>query len=658
MKRALVADDLLKIVTITDPQASPDGKRIAFTKSTVNDKFKVIGHVCSVDVATREVTQWTQGAKGCGAGRWSPCGKFLAFVSGRDESGAQIHLISTSGGEAKPLTKLAEGSVGEIKWSRCGTMIAFTYRPTDPERTKKAEEERKENGRSTPPWVVENLWYRLDGDGFFGAQRYGVYVVEVATGDHQMVCGDDVLGDYSFDWLADSSGLIIGHGVEERPFQDPRNDQFFIVTLDGTKKRIESQPKGSKGAVAVSPDGTKFAYLAEVCDEDPYKVLNSRVWVSDFAGPAKCLTPNDDYDCAAMNLTDTGAGAQPGLFWHGETLYVSVATQGEQQIGVVDSKSGGLKIVSSGTHLLGVGAPGGDTIPAILASWDKPNEIAVWNGNKAEPLTNFNEEWLAEIDLVEPKSHRVESDPGVKVQAWVMSKQPTSPQPTVIEVHGGPHTQYALGFFIEFQLLCAQGYTVVFSNPRGSKGYGEEFADCIRDQWGEKDWTDVKAVSDWAKAQSFCDPKNLAIMGGSYGGFMTNWAISHSKDYKVAISDRCVFNWLSMCGNSDYPSWSDAYFTGQFWGERSKTDNLWKQSPCAYFDDVSTPTLVIHSEGDLRCNVEQAEQLFSVLQIKGVPSKFVRYPLSTSHGLSRNGPPDLRIHRLHQIVDWLGKYLV
>jgi len=146
-------------------------------------------------------------------------------------------------------------------------------------------------------------------------------------------------------------------------------------------------------------------------------------------------------------------------------------------------------------------------------------------------------------------------------------------------------------------------------------------------------------------------------MGGSYGGYMTNWAIGHTTDFACAITDRCVSNMVSMAGNSDFPFNKDGYFKGVAWGSLEKISELWRQSPIAYFENVKTPTLVIHSVGDLRCNVEQSEQVFTALQMEGVPSRFVRYPASTSHGLSRSGPPDLRLHRLGEYLAWMKQYL-
>jgi len=203
-------------------------------------------------------------------------------------------------------------------------------------------------------------------------------------------------------------------------------------------------------------------------------------------------------------------------------------------------------------------------------------------------------------------------------------------------------------------VLAAAGHVVVFSNPRGSKGYGEEHCTAIQGKWGAADWTDVQAVASFMEQHPAIDPQRIGIMGGSYGGYMTNWAITHTDRFAAAITDRCVANLVSMAGSSDYPLVPGEYWPGNPWDDNQE---IWQQSPIRAIRNVTTPTLVIHSEGDLRCNVEQGEQVFAALKMLGVPTRFVRYPRETSHGMSRCGPPDLRIHRLGEILAWWSKYL-
>jgi acylaminoacyl-peptidase len=223
-----------------------------------------------------------------------------------------------------------------------------------------------------------------------------------------------------------------------------------------------------------------------------------------------------------------------------------------------------------------------------------------------------------------------------------------------VQVHGGPHGQYGVAFFHEMQLLAAQGHVVAYGNPRGSKGYGRDHCAAIRGRWGTVDWEDVSDTIDFLRGLAGVDASRVGISGGSYGGYMTNWAIAHRRDLKAAITDRCVSNLLSFAGNSDFPIFPGEYWSGTTW---DSPEALWASSPIRLFKGVRTPTLIIHSEGDLRCNVEQAEQVHAALCVQGVPTRFVRYPASTSHGMSRNGPPALRMHRLREILAWWDRWL-
>jgi dipeptidyl aminopeptidase/acylaminoacyl peptidase len=272
-------------------------------------------------------------------------------------------------------------------------------------------------------------------------------------------------------------------------------------------------------------------------------------------------------------------------------------------------------------------------------------------------LSNFNGELLGQLTLAKPESAWVTSADGTKVQVWSI-KPPNfktgKKYPAILEIHGGPHAMYGVDFFHEFQTLAAQGYVVFFSNPRGSKGYGRDHCSAIRGSWGSADWRDLQAVIEFMKQRPYVDPRCLGVMGGSYGGYMTNWIIGRTRDFKAAITDRCVSNLVSFPGTTDYLEPPDRYWPGNWW---DRPEKLWAMSPLKDLGKCRTPTLIIHSEGDLRCNIEQAEQVFTVLKLNNVPTRFVRYPSSTSHGLSRTGPPDLRLHRLNQILEWWKRWL-
>jgi acylaminoacyl-peptidase len=194
----------------------------------------------------------------------------------------------------------------------------------------------------------------------------------------------------------------------------------------------------------------------------------------------------------------------------------------------------------------------------------------------------------------------------------------------------------------------------LYNNPRGSLGYEEDFATCIRGDWGKLDFKDLMAGADFAETLPYVDSNRMAVLGGSYGGFMVTWIIGHTQRFRCAVSERGVSNRHSAAGTSDNPPMPDGYWKGNTW---DRPDKLWEQSPLRFASKIQTPLLIIHSEGDLRCSIDQAEQLYSALRWLKREVLFIRYPSTTGHGLSRTGPPDLRVDRLHRIVDWLDHHI-
>jgi dipeptidyl aminopeptidase/acylaminoacyl peptidase len=674
-KRLISAEDLLRIVFVGDPQISPDGSRVLFAKKVINDKNKYISNLFTVDLEGR-LRQWTSGEGGANSGRWSPDGTQIAFVSGRDDKKSQIFIIPADGGEARALTSLPEGSVGELHWSPDGSKIAFTFREQMPAWTQAAKKEREEKGLSEPPVEIDDVWYRLDGDGYFAGQRYKIYVAEVATGETTELYGAARDGEYSLDWSPNSQELVVAHTASKRPFAEPPNIQLYRVDMTGQAIQLEGLPKGAKSAVRWSPSGKLIAYCGDVDEKDPWGTRNTKVYlVSADGGEPKCLTDMTDFDMAVATLSDSKEASYDAVLeWAPDSshLYVQVGYHGETQLGKV-SLEGGCELLTEGKHALAIGnlSKDGKRVATLYGHATKLPEVAILEPELAtgrmapKVLTNLNGAFHDQIKLSEPEEFWLDSTPNkdgteCKLHGWVM--KPTEylePKryPAVLEIHGGPHTQYGWAFFHEFQVLAAQGYVVVYTNPRGSKGYGEQHCAEIKGDWGHKDWEDIQTVTRWMQHQPYIHPGQMGVMGGSYGGYMTNWVIGHCHDYKAAITDRCVSNMVSMAGTSDFPFNKDGYFKGVAWGDHEAIKDLWAQSPIAFFEGVKTPTLIIHSVGDLRCNIEQSEQVFTALQQMGIESRFVRYPVSTSHGMSRNGPPDLRLHRLGEIGRWWAKFL-
>ncbi|MCE9558324.1 MAG: S9 family peptidase, partial [Armatimonadetes bacterium] len=588
-QRPIRPDDLLKIVFVSDPQFHPDGHEILFSRKHINEKNKYITNLWSAS-DTGELKQWTQGDAGSSSGRWSPDGHSIAFVSGRNETIPQVFVMSANGGEAQALTKLEEGTISNMKWSPDGKYIAFAYRETHPERTKKAAKAREENGGSTPAWVIDVPWYKLDGDGYFGEQRFAIWTVEVATGAMKKLYGSGPYGTSDFSWSPKSDEIVVSHEMGENPWHKKELPLIFRVKLDGSATQVTGQKGGNKGNVSWSPDGNWIAYTAHPYEQETWGVRNMRIWVVPAAGgDAKCLTLEDDYCFETATLSDTkDAGGSGSLIWSpdSQAIYANAAWHGESQICYVPISEGGVRLLTEGKHGITIGnlSKDGGHIACTYGNATTLNEVAGYDLGEHGPLpktwTSVNKDFHEEVISVAPTETWVEAADGHKVHVWALAPIGIDNHqrgPAVLEVHGGPHCQYGCTYYNEFQVLAASGLEVVYSNPRGSKGYGEDHCMAIRADWGNKDWVDIEAVTHWMQNQPNIHPGQLGIMGGSYGGYMTNWAVSHSDAYKAAITDRCVSNFTSMGGNSDFVDEKDGYHgKGNWFGSLESISNVWR----------------------------------------------------------------------------------
>ncbi|HMN96563.1 MAG TPA: S9 family peptidase [Phycisphaerales bacterium] len=691
-RRPIAVEDLLRLRIAADPQVSPDGSSVLFTLREATERP---GHS-----RTRLMLARTHGAsKGDGArpftagprdskGRWSPDGSTIAFIRAEPKHRPQIFLIDAAGGEARALTSFPEGSIDSFRWSPDGARLAVKYRQSDPTFGEEAQRRRSAAGESEPPRATEDVWYRLDGDGYFGPARYALHLVELATGRSRVLHDRDRLGDFTFDWSPDGRTIALTTNTSRRPLMQPWHDEILLIDVarGGAsrpgQRRLRGLPDGPKTAIAWSPDGQAIAWAGRADrSEGLYSPENLRLFVAEVRGDRAASVrsligdPAED-DCCMMAaiLSDSAdASFAPALLWSRDSsrVFVKLGREGRGQLASI-GRTGGPLVTHTreeGDRSLGNLDRSGTVMALIVSDFTTPPEVAIAalspDGARVRRLTALNEALLNEVIVAAPESHEVKAADGHRSQLWIMRPPQRSRgsrkrggagrrTPAVLLVHGGPHAMYGETFFHEMQTLAARGWTVCFGNPRGSKGYGRDHCAAIRGAWGDRDWEDILGYVAAMKKDRRIDGKRLAIAGGSYGGYMAAWAIGHSHDFRCAIVDRCVSNLLSMAGNSDYPDIPDEYWPGAVW---ERWERRWESSPIRHIGTARTPTLVIHSEGDLRCNVEQGEQLFTALCTLRVPARLVRYPASTSHGMSRTGPPDLRRHRLGEMIAWLERHL-
>jgi dipeptidyl aminopeptidase/acylaminoacyl peptidase len=415
------------------------------------------------------------------------------------------------------------------------------------------------------------------------------------------------------------------------------------------------------GPPAWSDDGRLIAFAASVRRHaDGYTDL---MVVESIGGtPARRLTEDFAPTFEDSCIDDQRAGhGGPHLCWSPDSkeVYAQASGRGSTQLYAVPLATGKPRVIVGGPRrvyafsidrerrqvAMGCSDPGtpGDLFSAEVA------------GRGERRLTQVNAELFKEVQLARPEEFIFKGADGWDMQGWVMRPSGGAARPpAVLEVHGGPMAMYGWSFFYEFQLLAANGFAVVYANPRGSTGYGRAFSNAVVGDWGGKDYEDVMAGVDAAIAQGLVDGNRLGVGGGSYGGYMTNWAVGHTDRFKAAVTMRCVSNLAGMFGSSDLGWFLIDDFMGAVpWKD---LDRLTERSPITYVDRIQTPLLILHSDQDLRCPIEEGEQMFTALKFLGREVKMIRFE-GQSHDLSRNGHPRSRVIRLHHIVDWFASHI-
>jgi acylaminoacyl-peptidase len=420
--------------------------------------------------------------------------------------------------------------------------------------------------------------------------------------------------------------------------------------------------------VRFSPDGKKIAYLGHDNPDDHGLSVNYHVWTVGTSGrpAAKDLIPKFDRMLIDLTINDLSEGfGAPAPFWSADCrkLYFLASDTGATHLFYVPAR-GGLptRITHKKCRITGFSMNGKKSrIAAIFTDMKNPGDIAVMppifkGDDKKELITSANKELFTEIKFPSMREIWFKAHDGFKLQGWLVTPSNFNRKrkyPAILEIHGGPRVQYGYSFFHEMLYLAARDYVVFYTNPRGGGGRGETFARAIEGGWGEIDYYDCMSAADYLAGLPYVNAKRMGVTGGSYGGFMTNWIVGHTDRFRAAVTQRSVVNLESFVGSSDFGYRLDRAFDGFPW---QNPENYRKCSPLTYAKNIKTPLLIIHSENDRRCNIEQAEQLFATLKLMHKKVEFVRFP-GEPHGLSRHGRPDRRLARLEWILKWFDKYL-
>jgi dipeptidyl aminopeptidase/acylaminoacyl peptidase len=652
IRRAVVPEDLLRLRFVSDPQISPDGRRIAFVVTTLSkDRDEYTSNVWIVETDGGTPRRFTSGHKRDTAPRWAPDGTRLAFVSDREpRKRSQLYVIPADGGEAVRVTDLKKEIYGGwgAAWSPDSTRLVFTSLVGGWEEP----EDEEERGRSRPARIITTAKYKYDGEGFIHDRRPQVFVVSALGGDAQQITE----GDFHHGWPTWSpDGTAIAFASERHETRDDDwSDDIYMVGGDGRGLRRLTDTAGPMWYPMFSPDGRSVVYVGTghpTGDGRNFRLFS----VSLDGGKPVCLTADLDYSQSQF--------VRPVWSGDGRDILAVFRDHGNNPIYRITPNGSRLPIVVVGGDRVITGlsvARVHGRIAFTATNPLAPAEVFVCDtdGTNERQLTNLNGPWTEEVALSRPERFTIHRA-GFDIEGWVMKPpafDPSQRYPALLWIHGGPHGEFGHYYSHEFQAEAGAGYVVIYTNPRGSQSYGEAFSRAVVGDWGGGDFADIMVGLDEAlRRHGFIDADRLGIIGISYGGYLTSWAIAHTGRFKAACSEGAINNVHTQFGTSDI---GHIWNVGESGGVLPWQDMQWyaQHSPLTHVQNVRTPLLIIHAENDLRCPIDQGEQMFIALKKLGRDVTFVRFP-DESHAFAAMGRPRHRLERHRVVLDWFAKYL-
>lgn len=615
-------DQIDGIAIPTEPAVSPDGDLVAFTVSTIeveDDRYHRVVWLAR----TGQAHPFTAGP-GDSAPRFSPDGSHLAFFRLVDKI-AQLSVMPVDGGEARVVTDFPLGVTGRPQWSPDGSTVAVVGVEWAEGWADLDDEE-----RARRPRLITERDYRADGLGWTHDRRRRIHLVDVDQGEARRLT-DGERDEGLPAWSPDGARIAYVADTAEIPGYESGTVVYEAVVATG--EVTEAAPRGQWVELSYRPDGVLHG-LGSVGTANPEPAFLWRLG----AEPVQ-VDHGRDRPVASF------AGGAPRLAWDGDAALTLLIDSGEA--GLIRFGQGSTTPVHQGRDLVNDFDWAGGTLAKIVSSPTEPGRLVIVREDAVVEHGDFGG---TPPNLIQP-DHFVVSGDGADLDVWVYLPPGEEEVPLLLNIHGGPAAQYGWGFFDEFQMYAGAGYGVVATNPRGSTGRDAVFLKAVTGEgWGKVDVDDVDAVVAAAlDRHPRLDRGRLGVMGGSYGGFLTAWLIGHQDRWRSAVVERALLTWPSFNGTSDIGGWFSRAYLGD-------PDLDWDRSPLRVADQVTTPTLIIHSEKDYRCPIEQAEQYFSALRRNGVHAEFVRFP-DEGHELSRSGRPRHRQERFEIILDWLDRTL-
>ena len=685
-KRAVTEHDLLKFVWVADPQISPDGARIAFVRVDVNEKADTYDTALwIVGTDGKEPARRLTGGTRDSTPRWSADGSQLAFVRVPEQDGrpqpAQIYVLSMSGGEGRAITDIPRGAANP-SWAPDGRTIAFasTAYPDELDQKPPAKDDKgagaKDKPRQSDVRVITRAVYRANGVPGFGYvdpdRPSHIWTVAVpATGaplakPRRVTSGAFGAGNHQ--WSPDGKSLYFTADRRAEPYYLPADSDLYSVPAGGGDPTRVASIDGNIGAYAVAPDAKRIAFVGTFRGDPERSYSQPDLWVIDRpAGTPRNLTSKYDFDVAGSIGGDQRAprGAHPaGPIWDrdGNSVFVRTGVHGNADLVRVDVASARiLEPPAKKNHE--VMSYTADRAVAkfalVISTPTQVGDLFVSDGSAApRRLTTFNDPLFTQLTMNEPEEIWYDSFDGKRVQGWILKPpafEASKKYPLILQIHGGPHAAYGNTFTHEFQWMAARGYVVLYTNPRGSSNYGQEFGNIIQFAYPGDDYKDIMAGVDEVVKKGYVDETRLAVTGGSGGGLLTNWTVTQTNRFKAAVSQRDISDWTNFWYTADFTLFRPTWFRKPPFQDPA---DFAQRSPITHVEKIQTPLLFILGDEDWRTPPSAGgEELFRALKYLKRETAMVRFP-NENHDLSRSGKPWHRVERLQHIVGWFDRFLL
>lgn len=656
-RRGVTAEDYFAVENAGDPQISPDGKWVAYTVTTIDQKTNRrvsriwIAALTSDNGGSHPAVPYSSEGASSTSPRWSPDGRFMAFISARADSApgtnvqqrAQVWLLSRNGGEARRLSNLENG-VSNIEWSPDSTRILGLTR-TGPPASKNSDVRH-----------YTHADYKFNDTGWFDEKRSHIVVIDAKTGVSKQITDGENWNDTDPHWSPDSTRIAFVSNRTGHEFDFDHNTDVWVIPSSGGGLTKISEHEGPDRSPRWSPDGKRIAYLGSEEEED-----QPQIYIAPAEG-GKSVLLNKDLDQVIGEMQ-----------WaeHGKAIYIDSGVKGETHVYRLDVATGKYQALTHGpsnVHAFSIHEGSGGMVylrndfehlddiyfrdPTVVCDCESTG------GDCCDrQITHLNSDLYSKLEMAKVERVPYKAADGLPIDGFLVKPvdfDPSKKYPMVLSIHGGPAGMYGVDWYHEFQVYAGRGWAVFFCNPRGSTGYGYKFQRAVAHEWGGKAYTDIMTGVDVVLKQNpWIDRDRLGVTGGSYGGFMTNWIVTQTNLFKAAVTLRSISNFVSDDGTRDGAYGHARDFGGDIF---HNFDEYWKYSPLHYVQNVKTPTLVLHSDNDYRVPIEQGEQWFRALQHYHVTSEIVLFPRE-NHNLTRTGEPKHLVESLNWQCYWFDRFL-